>query len=412
LLTQEKISVRESRIEEKKENVISLWALQNIAREILCKTTYDFSSEKAPSLFSCCRVPVSVPEQKNVQVHNNIDTRKNFYKNLVSCNSVWNCPLCACKISSDRSKQIKISLQNWYKKTVCHKTAFVTYTMPHNIGQSLADVRKIFMSARRKMSKQLSLSKTPSFIPYNEICENFGVVGTLTGIELTYGNNGWHLHSHEIFFLSWPITEEEIKKIQYLLMLAWKRALQKEGVSIDEKAFSLRSVVVELFDEEDQDQISKYITKFSGWSVADELVKSFVKKGHAGNYSIWDFLRIILEKAQGYKKYIFLFREYSQEMKGKRQVFFSKGMAELVKYRNIDIVLDPLISVLLGQLSDQDWFRIVQNKHRRKFLQMVTDEGFESAIIKIKNLKLINKKYKKYGEKNGKVRFRLQTDVC
>jgi len=368
-----------------KDKIISLWALQNTSRDVLCKKHYNFSNEKPPALFSCCRAPITDPVKKSVEVHMKKDTNKSFYKNLSSCNSVWVCPICASKITSERTERLNFSLDNWYQKSDCHRTAFVTYTMPHYYGQSLFEIRKIFMDARRRMHHQIKLKRNVSFIPYNEICENYGIVGSVTGNELTYGSNGWHFHSHEILFLAWSLRDDDVVVLRNLLVEAWKRALVVSKCKIkDPAAFDRRSVVIEKFDQQNKNIVSQYISKFSGWTVSHELTKSAVKKGRADNLSIWDFLRNIFLQTSGHEKYFFLYREYAAVMKGTRQLFFSKNMANLIGYKDVDVVIDPALSDLLGILTDLVWYKIVKTKNRYNFLQIVDSQGFPAAMDYIK----------------------------
>ena len=377
-----------------KNNVISLWALQNTSRDILCKKHYDFLKEKPPAIFSCCRSPITDPKKKSVEVHLKNDTRKSFYKNLSSCNSVWICPVCASKITSERTERLNISLDNWYQKSDCHRTAFITYTMPHYHGQTLADIRKIFMSARRRMHRQKKLNRNLSFIPYSEICENYGIVGSVTGIELTYGLNGWHLHCHEILFLAWSLRDDQVDVLRNLLVKAWKHSLMKENCQINNPAvFDMRSVVIEKFDKQNKNIVSQYISKFSGWTVSHELTKSAVKKGRVDNLSIWDFLRNIFLQTEGHEKYFFLYREYAEVMKGTRQLFFSKNMSNLLCYKDVEVVIDPELSEFLGELNDLVWYKIVKTNNRFNFLQIVDNQGFEVAINYIKYLKLNENNY-------------------
>ncbi len=371
------------------DRVITNWILQNAVRETLCKPYYDFSKgEKPPRLFWCGRVPVSYPQTKNIEVHKSLESQKAFYKNLQSCDSVWICPLCSLRISSQRVKKIQAAMDYWGDLSECHQTLFVTSTMPHTINQSLHHVRSSFMKARRRMHRQKKLKRTPEFVPFFEICENFGIVGTITGIETTYGKNGWHYHSHEIYFMSWPLSAEAIGKLKVLLVEAWKRALIAEKVAIEnDSAFFKRSIDIEKVTADSN--IASYVSKTGGgWTASHELVKSQAKKGHIGSKSIFD---IALEIAKNINKKVNqrLFREYAKEMTGKRQLFCSKGLASLVHYDEIedeDLQEDQELSEYLGTIKTLDWDIIRRKELRGEVLEICISSGFDAAIKFIRKM--------------------------
>jgi hypothetical protein len=373
-----------------KKNVLTGWILQNAIRDTICKPFYDFKKkETPPRIFFCSRFPVDIPQSKNIEVHKNLENRKAYYKNLMVCGSVWSCPICSLRISTQRVKKLQAAIKYWQELLSCHRVLFVTSTIPHTINQSLHQVRSSFMSARRRMREQKILKRTPGFMSFNEICENFGLVGSVSGMETTYGKNGWHYHSHEIFFLSWELSSEAIEKLRELMVIAWKRALVSEKVAIkNDDAFFKRSIDIELVSS--GSDIASYISKTGGgWTASHEVAKSQVKKGRMGSMSIFDLARGIAQ-AQDKQKCQKLIREFSKEMFGKRQLFFSKGMASLLHYDEDEELEDGEgLSELLGIINQIDWQIIRKKELRGEFLQICETSGFDSAINFIKEKGLI-----------------------
>ncbi len=355
---------------------VSQFLLQNVSREILCKSKYDFR-ETIPALFGCHRFLVKFPvEKSNVEVNQNIESKKVFYSQLQTCKSVWVCPVCSSKISNQRQKNLEKSLNSWSNRCSCHQSALVTFTFPHNRNQSLSVVRNMFMSARRRMKNQKKLKKNISFESYQEIIENYGIVGEVASIEINFSQaNGWHVHCHVIYFLAWKLRKSE--KLRVALVEAWKRALVAEKCIIDnDYAFFQHSVDVERV--RDEQVASYYIAKIGTWSISKEVTQNMHKQGLQGSLTSWDFLRNIFSgvNVKYYKK---LFVEFAKEFKGKRQIFFSKGMAKFLNYDDSDDDFEDFPAEFLGSLDQITWRKICKLKKRGEFLELCEHEGFQKA---------------------------------
>ncbi|MBL0716613.1 MAG: protein rep [Desulfosarcina sp.] len=291
------------------------------------------------------------------------------------------CPICAMKIGLARQKRVESMIESWSEKSECHDMAFITSTMPHNIGQSLETNQNQFMNARRRMKRQLRLKKTSEFVPYSEIIEMFGIIHTITKIEVTVGKNGWHYHSHEIYFTAWRWTDKELASFKFLMVEAWKRALIAEKVVIaNDQAFFKRSIDAERVS--DSKNISKYISKTTGWDVTYELTRDDLKKGGLGSRSMIQVLgdyTMGKDKAKNARYY----KEWAETMHGKQQFFLSRGSSEMLnldEFVEFDETEDVELSELLGVIENRNWDIIRRKNLRGEVLESCIKYGFDATM--------------------------------
>jgi hypothetical protein len=170
----------------------------------------------------------------------------------------------------------------------------LTLTAPHYRGESLGLLLDRFTKARRGFRKSKG---------YLRSVEALGIVGTARALEVTYGANGWHVHSHEILFCrggSPPDSEVLLAPWQGACVRAGFKAPNGHGLKID-----------------DGSKAAEYASK---WGAAEELTKSHVKRGKEGGRSPWDLLR---DAGQGDKEARGLFIVYAGTFKGKKQLVWS-----------------------------------------------------------------------------------------
>ncbi|MCP4763462.1 MAG: hypothetical protein GY870_16940 [archaeon] len=403
-----KQNIKKSDIYKKEEFTafIQRWDLQDVSRSV--HLDQDFMTEqekiilkdlnKLPHRVTHC---FHTSRSDHVKLMKNPSKKTANYGNLQICGSVWACPVCATKITEERRRELEEACEIWVKKNINNNNMLmVTFTLPHNAGQKLSEVRSAFMDARRAMKGQKKLKRTPDFIPYRSLIEDFGIFGTVTGLEVTYGQNGWHVHSHDLFFITKNLCPEEIQDLKYKLGAAWLRALKKIKYNIkDESAIMNHAVKV------DQAKTpADYISKFgqivydekkdslsSSWGATHELTKSHVKKGKKGGLTPWDFLRLIKDSdSPKFKKfYSRLFREYTREFHGRRQLFFSKGFKkdlDLSEKTDQEIAEETdNEAVLLGRFLKSEWNVVTRNKLRAKVRIMGADKTFAEILTYLNN---------------------------
>lgn len=288
------------------------------------------------SVSKCMRHPSS----DLVSVVYSPSDQKAHYSGLVTCGSVWDCPICSAKISMRRAEEIKKGLQSWIRQGGVY--VMVTYTLQHTKADSLKSVKKALDIAHRAL-------KSGRY--YQEIKEDYGIKGSLVGVELTYSErNGWHYHKHELLFLK--DGSRDLKQLQDRLFKKYYWLLADSGFgSID----GIGIKVSELIEEEDPES-PVYISK---WGLEQEITAGAEFKDSSG-YTPFELL--------DHPEFYNLFVEYSHTMKGSRRLVWSRGMRDLLGLgsersdQDIAEELDNLLEdyVTLVHLTKHEWRWVVR----------------------------------------------------
>lgn len=296
------------------------------------------------------------PQHQTVEIYQGKE--RAFYGGLVTCGSIWICPVCAAKISEKRRQELCQGLESW--KTRGGLVLMTTYTVPHYDFQALSQVLTGFTRARNLMLHRK---------PWKGLKKRIGLVGTVRALEVTYGENGWHVHVHELLFIA-PGIEVNLLGVQADILSMWQAACQSAGMGIP----NLHGVQVD-----DGAKAARYASK---WGMEDELTKSHVKQGRGENLTPWDFLRREEEE---------LFQEYGKAFKGKRQLVWSDGLRDLLGLGKMES--DEELageaeeeSVLLGSLDPYQWDLIQKAELRGELLRVAEVSGWSGVLDYIRNL--------------------------
>ena len=262
------------------------------------------------------------------------------YSGLVTCGSIWPCPVCASRIQERRRPEVQQAID--WAKGQGYQVVMVTFTFPHKSWQSLGDLLARQADAFKRLRKGR---------PWDTMKADRGFKGLIRSLEVTHGANGWHPHTHELWFL-----KGSAEGLQSLLAGLWVKACEKAGLIAvnDEKlvdAFMQHGVDV----KEDVD-CGDYLAGQDDsrrWGFAEELSKATSKAGRAKGVHPHHFL---VRKAPGDReRYI----EYVQAMKGRRQLFWSNGLKAQV---GVDDVSDEVLAdesqeaaEILGRMTTEDW---------------------------------------------------------
>lgn len=305
-----------------------------------------------------------------IGVHKHRKTSRAFYGGLLVCGSVWTCPVCAAKISEKRKKELELAFEQ-------HKEnggfiSMLTLTFSHQKTDKLEDMLTNFGKATsRFMSGKV----------FQNIRNEIGMIGRIRVLEVTYGVNGFHPHTHIAIFHTNEVDQVEIKDKMYRL---WERACN---------AFNLKTSYDYGMDFQDGDKAEEYMSKHGTWSLEQELSKSHIKKAKDGSLSPFDFLRMYLQTEE--EEYIYLFREYAKYFKGKRQIQWSQGLKKMFKLEeksDEELAKEKIEEAdLLGLLDFAQWKEVLKYDLRVILLENVEKYGFDVGI----ELTFLNKKNQK-----------------
>lgn len=325
----------------------------------------------------------TIKDNKNIEVHYDDRKRHAHYRNLMRCDNVWMCPVCASRISSHRANEIReayaSAVENFGWSVV-----MVTYTMKHNKKQTVEANIEAMRDARRNMR---------SGRKWQAFKEKWGYKGCISSLEPTYGmESGWHVHVHELMFLKSEITdnirENETPTVleEHLhdeLAQWWIDSLKKVGRTAN-KANGLK---VDATDEE----ITWYIAKFGKlptgrtWDAGLELTKSMYKSNGGGlhPFEILEYSKDLCVPEAERALLKALWHEYVIAFKGRRQTFWTNGLKDLLQVEHIEE--DGDIEELEGKqvliIAREMWRDIVYTNKRAELLNVVMETRCNARIV-------------------------------
>ena len=310
---------------------------------------------------------------------------KAFYSGLMACGSVWNCPICAAKISEKRRIELKDALD--VAEDNNFKTFLVTLTVPHGIGDDLKDLRLRIRKAQGKLSSGRASIK-------NQLKNlDLGLIqhGFIRVLEVTHGQkNGFHPHLHILVFTSQSVTSELLDSVY---TTSWLNACVSSGLPLPTEKHGCHV--------QDGDFASDYVTK---WGIEDEMTKSNSKVSRS-NKGVTPFglLKCIIDGDDEFytpEKATKLFSVYSKCFKGARQLHWSVGLRKLLSQES-EISDQELVdsqddeAFTMGVLSFEQWQVIRKKKLESSILTLVETSSLDdlkSFIFNSTNLILMSHK--------------------
>lgn len=232
---------------------------------------------------------------------------------IVTCGSVWACPVCSAKIRARRSVEVELAALRWAARG--GELVMVTSTIRHHRRHQLSDTR----SALTESWRGLQRTRRWAALRSGEL------VHLINSTEVTHGPNGFHPHHHTLLFLA-PGTDSAAVAGE---LVGWLPRSYRSIVErrCPEMAPTLRhGVVVQALDAD----AAAYVSK-----IADEHTRADLK-GDAGNpFALLDAF------ADGEASSIAAWCEYVAAMKGARAIVMSRGL-------RADLLPD------VEELSDED----------------------------------------------------------
>ena len=113
------------------------------------------------------------------------------YSGLLTCGSIWCCPICSEKMLAGRVDELLAAIEAWVSRGGA--VAMVTLTMRHRHGQALGALCDGLSDAWAAASGRNSRALR---------AELADVAGWVRRVECTLGRDGWHLHVHALLFLA------------------------------------------------------------------------------------------------------------------------------------------------------------------------------------------------------------------
>lgn len=250
-----------------------------------------------------------------------------------SCGDVWCCPICALRIAEGRRLEVLAALR-------AHRAAggiavLATFTFSHHRDGQLADqVQRLARAlARLKSSRRYKLA-----------LEGAGYLGQVRALEVMHGTaNGWHPHVHEIWFLQRAdIDPGALGRLRASIFELWRDVCVRAGLGEPDREHGFTLEYRKATGV--QSAVGAYVAKWG-----HELTHLHAKQGKLGSRSPWAILEALtLKWTWGDSS---LFREYAAAVKGRAQLFWSRG---LKKHFQIEDIADQTLADLPAKLPLAD----------------------------------------------------------
>lgn len=264
---------------------MSVWAMKNCASKLLLGV-----SEKDARRVSHCGY---VPFQEWVALSGRSGGGRAAFSGLVSCSSVWWCPVCSRRISAGRREELCDLLAG--ARAAKLAPVMLTLTFRHKAGDDLSAVLVALKSAWSRLQQRREWRRLP-------------LVGMVTALEVTHGANGWHPHQHSLVLLdASPVAAEAMMAD---LSAVWLTCLAAFGLTGNAAALQVQ----------DASAAGEYFGKFGA---AEELTLGHVKRGRAAGRTPWQLLEAARD---GDNRAAKLWTVFAAAFKGRRQLVWSPGL--------------------------------------------------------------------------------------
>lgn len=270
---------------------------------------------------------------------------KIYFSKMQRCGSVWLCPNCMYKLMKARSEEL-------YKQLKIYKdqdkvVLFVTFTIQHNIGDSLTDLHEKLLSAFNFANSHKSWINAKKMVP----------VEYLRTLEVLFGLCGWHPHLHSLF-----IGDQELLRIIKIFIDLYKRELARMNLFVNE-----HTVVIKKWNGM-IDDMKEYL--FKGM-IEEELTGGNLKKSGQGK----TFFELVDDGND------LRMDEYIKAMKGKRQYHHSKGFFKEVEVKTDEEILkDDTVKKVLFSIPRRVYFDIFKKGIALHLLNDYEYGGIDKAV--------------------------------
>jgi hypothetical protein len=316
------------------------YVLQASARELLIKDA---------RLGKCLRCPRV--KGGSVQVLRSREHGSAHYGGLVVCARHWVCPVCAVKIASRRVVEVERAVS-----TVQHfngVAGFLTLTFPHYHGQVIKPMLERFLKSLRSLK---------SHRRYKEVMHDLGVLGEIRSLEVTYGVNGWHPHTHSLHLFPAQIDSEGL---QAVLRPLWTSVALRHGLGAVHGSHGFR------FDrvsnaQESAERMARYAIK---WDASDELVRGNSKQSRSSSGRT-PFALLADYATLGDRDAGALFVQYADAFKGKNHINWSPGLREnLSEPASISVCATSDYELATAQDDDADLLGVISSAQWKSILR-------------------------------------------
>ncbi|NMO90607.1 hypothetical protein [Actinomycetospora sp. TBRC 11914] len=349
-------------------------------------------------------------------IENPDGTRSAAYGGLKTCGSVWCCPVCAAKIATRRADDLATVMRA--VDDLGGSAFLLTLTMRHDRGDRLG-LTSEQRARRNRLEERLAdlqvaeangwdvdehqaeadaieldsikaqegcwdvlsyaWQRVTSGSSWQEDCERFGgLLGWARAVEVTDGENGWHVHLHVLMCFREQVSAELARAaLGPRLFGRWSRALERKGFAASvEHGWDMRRAQI------GDGGLADYFTK-----MAHEVTGGHRKEGRArGGRTPMQLLADAVDTYE--ESALSRWWEWEAASDGRRQLTWSTGRRDLRALAGLGReATDKEISeedheadTRLGLAAD-DWAHLVSAQAETELLHVAEGGGLNAARV-------------------------------
>lgn len=312
--------------------------------------------------FKVCKCQSALMHDVDLVKYSQIDDpnkRGHRFNKVLSCGSVWTCPICSQRISNFRAAEVNRAHE---LLSETHDAFMVTFTLSHKLRDPLKDTLNVVIGSFNYVNSHRSFAKNSL---YNEKLYN-------RSTEIMFGTrNGWHPHLHVLYYFpkEHKVKTEPLKELLHKLTNDFYK---KHGY---DSSFMRGVTVKRSFSA------SEYISKFgneSSWRSGQELALSNHKKGDH-SYHPFELPEILPDR----------FAEFAQATFGARQLTcslnFRKHVPDFLKRTDEDIseMGEPdFINKVVHTFTKRDFMWLRSNNHLDEVIDLANSSNGDYSQLR------------------------------
>lgn len=333
-------------------------------------------------------------------VFRSLDGKSARVSKIKTCGSVWACPVCSAKVAEVRRRELQHAM---VKHTEAGGHAYLlTFTFPHYIGNTLAELIPKFDKARQRFQSSKGWKKVMDVATDKKQPGTANRVGSVNSMEVTYGSgNGWHPHLHMLVFCdAGAFAEGDPDDIGRLTSPAidyfradWVVKLEKAGL-VD--ASNRQWAAQYGLDVRGGKGAAEYIAKWGRderWGMSSELTSSHAKIGRKDTWGAKDHytpFELLAMSAAGDGHATCAFREFVTAFDGKRMLSWTRGLKThfgIAEMEDEEAAAEQELALTdehqCGELQAEQLQVLVKWGRYGEFLAFVAEHGFREESQKL-----------------------------
>jgi hypothetical protein len=237
--------------------------------------------------------------------------------------------------------------------------------MRHTSGDSLAELWDGLSAAWRRLVSGKG---------YQTLKEQYGIDGYVRVVEVTHGDNGWHVHTHVALYLTANVSDFDLAQLQQRLYGRWVNALDKDGFTASQ------AHGVDVIRTYEGSGLGAYMTKFAltHESLVNEMTNGQNKVARKSNRAPFRILADLTETNTPGD--MALWETWETTSRGRRMMTWSVGMRELANLsRELTdeeiVALDQLHGELLMSVPSKQWASLMRRSLAADVLTILENFG-------------------------------------